>query len=151
TILEDMPLMAAAIAAMDFGADHAERIVDIGAKGTGNEGVEARPAGAALKLGGGVEQRLIAARVSENTLPMLIEQRRGKGAFGALFAQDVIGLGREFCPPFGIGQLERKVALGGIGRTGRAQIAQGGERSYGGPAEQHCAAVDNGHVSSLPI
>src|SRR5690242_20347726 len=55
TVVEDVTQMAAAAAAMDLGARHAEGPVICGADGVLERLEEARPAGAALELGIGGE------------------------------------------------------------------------------------------------
>ena len=89
------------------------RIVLAGLHGIGQGPEETGPAGAAVELGiGGIKiQR--AAGAGENTLAMLIVQRRGEGRFGALVAQHVIGGGRKQLFPF-------RIALGHFIAKGRA-------------------------------
>src|ERR1700751_179998 len=65
TVVEDGAEMAAAAAAMNLGAAYAEGAVLGRADGVVQWLVEARPAGAALELGVGGEQRQVAAGAGE--------------------------------------------------------------------------------------
>ena len=78
-IVEDVAEMAAAAAAMNFGAQHPEGAVFGLADGVLERLVEARPAGAALKFGLRGEQRQVAAGAGEDALAMLLEQRARSG------------------------------------------------------------------------
>src|SRR6202035_3939444 len=104
-VVEDVAEMAAAAAAMYFGAQHAEGAVLGLADRVLQRLIEARPAGAAFELGVRGEQRQVAAGASEHALAMFLQQRAGTGAFGALLAQDLILLRRQLRAPFGIGLL----------------------------------------------
>ena len=61
-VVEDMAEMAAALAAMDLGADHDMAGVAAGLDRARQRVEKARPAGAALEFLGGAEQFLAAAR-----------------------------------------------------------------------------------------
>src|SRR5579862_1562477 len=94
-VIEDVAEMAAATAAMNFGAQHAEGAVLRLADRVLQRLIEARPAGAALILGLGREQRQVAARAGEDALAMLLEQRARSRPLGALLAQDLVLLRRQ--------------------------------------------------------
>src|SRR5690606_38492266 len=83
-VLEDMALVAAAIGAVHLDALHAQCVVDRGAQGPVDEGIEARPAGAALELGVGGEERLLAAGAMEGAGAMLVIERGAVGIFRGL-------------------------------------------------------------------
>ena len=83
TIVKDMALMAAAIGAVHFGAGHEQRLVLGRAQRAVDKGIKARPAGAAVELGLGGEQRLGAAGAEKGAGAMLVIERRGEGTFGA--------------------------------------------------------------------
>ena len=102
-VVEDVAEMAAAAAAMHFGAQHAEGAVLGLADRVFERLVEARPAGAALEFRLGGEQRQVAAGAGEDALAMLLEQRAGARPLGALLAQDLILLRRQLRAPFGVG------------------------------------------------
>ena len=94
-VIEDVSQMAAAVGAMDGGADHAEAAVPGFAHGGGQRLPEAGPAGAAVEFGAGREQPLFAARAGERAIAVFIVQRAGVGPFGALAAQRVELRGRQ--------------------------------------------------------
>src|SRR6185437_16657617 len=103
TVVEDMTKVAAAAAAMHLGPRHPEGSVFRGADGIIERLEKARPAGAALELGIGGEQRQVAAGAGEDALAVFPEQRAGTRTLGALLAQDFILLRRELRAPFGVG------------------------------------------------
>src|SRR5438309_4123960 len=88
-VVEDVPEMAAAAAAVDFGPQHAEGPVFGLADGVVERLIEARPAGAALELGLRGEQRQVATGAGEDALAMLVQQRARTWALGALLAEDI--------------------------------------------------------------
>src|SRR5262249_14129085 len=98
-VVEDVAEVAAAAAAMHFGAGHAEGAVLGGADRILQRLVEARPASAALELGVGGEQRQVAAGAGENALAMLLQERARAGALGTLLAQDLVLLRRQLRAP----------------------------------------------------
>ena len=61
---------------------------------------EARPAGAALELAVGDEQRLAAADAGERPGALLVQQRAGAGPLGAVLAQHLVLLRRQLRAPF---------------------------------------------------
>src|SRR6202040_3059614 len=74
-IVEDVTEMAAAAAAVHFGAQNAEGAVFGLADGIVERLIEARPAGAALELGLRGEQRQVTTGAGEDALAMLLQQR----------------------------------------------------------------------------
>src|SRR5262245_47879741 len=99
--------MAAAAAAMHFGAHHAVAAV-LGALHRARDRiVEARPAGAALELLLGHEQRLAAARAGEGAGALLVVERAAARGLGAVAAQDVVLLGCEQAAPLLVGVGDR--------------------------------------------
>src|SRR5438105_4219067 len=103
SVLEHVAKMAPAAAAMHFRARHPEAAIGRGLDRARNRIVEARPAGAALELGLGDEQRLFAARAGEGAGALLIVERAAAGRFRAMPAHDRILLGREQAAPFLVG------------------------------------------------
>src|SRR4051812_23478635 len=97
--------MAAATAAVDLGARHAEGAILRLAHRVVERLPEARPAGAALELGVGGKQRQVAAGAGEDALAMLLQQRAGARPLGAVLAQDVVLHRRELRAPLGVGLL----------------------------------------------
>src|ERR1700759_26022 len=75
SVVENVAEMAAAAAAMDLGAQHAEGAVFRLADRILQRLVEAGPAGAAFELGVGGEQRQVAAGAGEGALAMLLQER----------------------------------------------------------------------------
>lgn len=129
-VVEHMAEMAAAAAAVHFGADHPERRVGVGADRVVERFPEARPARMAVELGGRREQREVAAGARERAGPVLGVQRAAVRPLGAGFAQDRVLGGREPAMPFGVA--ERDLERGGLGRAGGRR----GERA----ADQRAAA-----------
>src|ERR1700733_5940274 len=102
-ILEDMAEMAAAAAAMHFGADHA-----IGAVGRGFDRacfriVETRPAGAAVEFFLRGEQFLLAAGAIKRAGALFVIERARARPLGAVLAHDMELLRRENFVPLGVG------------------------------------------------
>src|SRR5689334_2750240 len=97
-----MTQMTAAAAAMGFGADHAVAGVGGGFHRIRHGRIEAGPAGAAFIFGAGFEQFRAAAGTEEFARPLLIIQRTGAGAFGAVLAQHAILLGRQGILPLAV-------------------------------------------------
>src|SRR5690606_23579262 len=84
-VRKDMAEMRVAAAAQDLRALHGEAAVGLGAdRGRFDGGVEARPAGAGIVLGGGVEQRLAAADADVGAGLLAGVARAGEGPLSAL-------------------------------------------------------------------
>src|SRR5579871_396671 len=98
-----MPQMAAATAAVAFIAVHAERGVVHGHDRVGQRLPEARPAGAAVELRLGVEQRQIATGADELAYPVLVEERRAERLLRPLPAHDVESIVAEDLLPLVVG------------------------------------------------
>src|SRR5438309_384093 len=81
-VVEEMAEVATAAAAENLGALHAEGAVGALGDRMGERLPEARPTGAAFELGRGSEERQGAAGAGEDAVPVLLEKRRGAGAFG---------------------------------------------------------------------
>src|SRR4029450_6324457 len=94
-VLEHVPEMAAAPAAMHLGAHHAIAAIGRGFDRALNRIVEARPAGAALELLLRHEQRLAAPGAGERAGTFLVVERAAAGRFGPVSAQHLVLLGRE--------------------------------------------------------
>src|SRR5262245_13087852 len=100
---EHMAQVAAAAAAVHLRAHHEVAAVLGGLHGARLRIVEARPAGAALELGLGNEQRLSAAGALERAGPLLGKQRAAARRLGAVLAHDVVLLRREQLAPLRVG------------------------------------------------
>src|SRR3954470_1476853 len=111
TVLEHVPQMAAAAAAMHLGADHAVAAVGRAFDRARDRIVEARPAGAALELLLRCEQLLSAPRAGERAGAFLVVERTGAGTLGAVAAQDVVLLGGEQLAPLLVTVGDRKPLL----------------------------------------
>src|SRR5579883_1528488 len=123
-VVEDVAKMPAAAAAMHLRSQHPEGTVLGDADGVVERLIEARPAGAALELGLGGEQGQVAAGAGEDALAVLVQERAGPGALGALVAQDLILLRGELGAPLGIGLLDLE-CLGRLpGGMRRADVNQ---------------------------
>src|SRR5688572_28337863 len=103
-----MAEMAAAAPAMNLVPDHAESVVSVFQHRAFDGFIEARPAGAAVELGLGREQRQIASGANERARAMLIVEGAGEGTLGLLLAQHRILLGSQKLAPFlrRVGHLE---------------------------------------------
>src|SRR5262245_8935911 len=95
--------MAAAAAAMHLRADHAVAAVLGRLDGVGHGVVEARPAGAALELPLGDEQRLVTAGAGERAGAFLEIERAAARRLGAVLAHDGVLLGRQQLAPLRLG------------------------------------------------
>src|SRR5260370_4139747 len=104
-VLEDMAEMPAATVAMNLGARHEKAAVGCRFDRGVERCREARPAGAAVELRGGVEHRLPAAGAMINPGAVLLVERAGPGALGAVFAQHALLRGVQ--PPVPLGIVER--------------------------------------------
>src|SRR5947208_7761536 len=80
TVLKNMPEMPAAMAAMHLGAHHEEAAVAGFPDGVDERRPKARPPGAAVELGAGVEQRLAAAGAMVDSGSILLVEWAGAGA-----------------------------------------------------------------------
>src|SRR2546421_4177672 len=89
-VVEHVAEMAAAATAMHLGACHEQAAVAGGADGVLQRRVEAGPAGAAVELGGGGEERQIAAGAGIGAGAVLLVEGAGAGALGAVLAQHVV-------------------------------------------------------------
>jgi hypothetical protein len=102
-VVEQVPEMPAATAAMDLYADHAERSVPRCADRLFVQRCpEAWPAGAALELGLRRKQAEIAARAGEDAWAMLIEERARKGSLGRALPQYRVLIRRQQLASLGI-------------------------------------------------
>src|SRR5882762_11211701 len=75
SVVEDMAEVAAAAAAMHFGAEDAEGAILGLADGVFQGLIKTRPAGAAFEFGLRGEQRQVAAGAGEDALAMLLQER----------------------------------------------------------------------------
>src|SRR4029079_2656826 len=112
SVLEDVPEMSAAAAAVHFGARHEERLIDRGADRVRERLPEARPPGAVLKLRLRGEQRQIAARAGKRSLALFLVERARAGTLGAVPAQHVVLRRRELRAPFGVAFLDLEFLRG---------------------------------------
>src|SRR5471032_985039 len=140
-IVEDVTEMAAAAAAVNFGAQHPEGAVFGLADGVLERLVKTRPAGAALEFRLRGEQRQVAAGAGKDALAVLLEQRARSRTLGAFLAQDFILLRRQLRAPFGVGLLDLEF-LRGLCR-GAAQPPEGGKPEQTGNRGEQYTAVDH--------
>src|SRR6516162_6430938 len=106
-VLENMAEMAAATAAMHLGANHAVARIRRGLHCSGLRIVEGRPTSAALELGFGDEQLLLAAGAIEGAGALFVIECAAPRPFGALLAHDVVLLRSEDFAPFRFGMGDR--------------------------------------------
>src|SRR6478736_4545568 len=94
-----MTEVAAALAAMHLGPHHAvARVLRLSYR-TRERREEARPAGAALELPIGHEQRLTACCTAERARPLFLEQRTRPRPLGVVFTQHRVLLRRQDATP----------------------------------------------------
>ncbi len=140
--------MAAATAAVNFGAQHSEGSVLGLADGVFERLVETRPAGAAFEFRLRREQRQVAAGAGEDALAMLLEQRARARALGALLTQDLILLRRQLRAPFRIGLFDLEFLAGVCRRS--PQPAEGGKAKKTGDRREQNTAVDHDGLRATP-
>ena len=104
TVGKDMAEVGIAAGARDFLPPHAMAVVfmDLNAAGRGRL-VKTGPATAGVVLRRGAEELLPAGGTAVDSVGGGVFVLAGKGAFRALFAQNVILLGRQFAPPLFVG------------------------------------------------
>ena len=128
-VVEHVAEMAAAAAAVHFGADHPERCVGV----RGDRVVERFPSSASpygCRTWWPTRTARGAAGARERALPVLVVQRAGVRTLGAGFAQDRVLGGREPAMPFGVaeGDFKRGGRLRGGRRCGERTADQRGGR-----------------------
>src|SRR5437763_4494140 len=99
-----MAQMAAAAPAMNLGAAHEEAAIGMGLDRVVERRPEARPAGAAVEFGLGREQRLAAAGAMIDAGPVLLVERAGAGALGAVLPQHAVLLRGQLLAPLGVAE-----------------------------------------------
>src|ERR1051326_6832413 len=110
-VLEDMPEMPTAAAAMHLGAAHEKAAVGLGLHRVVERRPEARPSRAAVELRAGVEQGLAAAGAVKDPSAVLLIERSRPGALGAVLAQDPVLLGIQLPAPFLVAELDLKMLV----------------------------------------
>src|SRR5438094_3642838 len=95
--------MAAAFRAVDLDARHAVTPIDVRGNRVSDRGPEAGPAGAALELRVGSEERLPAGGAVEGAGPLLVVERTRPRPLGAVLAQHVELFRRQRLLPFFFG------------------------------------------------
>ena len=130
--------MPAAAGAVHLGARIAGFPIGRGCQRAGQRLPETGPAGLAVILGVGSEQRQAIGGADEGALAVLLEQRRGEGHLGALLAQDVILLGGQPLFPFGIAEADRiGFRVGGAAAGGQHRKCRAGDQPAHGLAPLH--------------
>jgi hypothetical protein len=102
-IVEDVPQMAAALAAMYGRPDHAERCVSGGADRAVKRRPKTRPAGSTLELGCRGERLKVATDAGKIAAPLFVQQFAGEGALGRALPQHCVLIGGQEFAPLGIG------------------------------------------------
>src|SRR4030095_2205978 len=112
SVVEHGAQVRVAAAAQNLGAGHVETVVLVGlhARLGGGHG-EAGPAGARIELRARVEERIAARGARVRAVGVMVPVLSGEGAFGSLFAEDAVLLGRKGVLPLLLGLLD---AAGGI-------------------------------------
>src|SRR5579864_1794849 len=101
-VIEDMAEMPAAAPAMHLGANHEKAPVARRFDRFVERRGEARPAGAAVELAAGVKQRLSAAGTMIDPRVVLLVERAGSSALGAVLSQHAILRGAQPLAPLRI-------------------------------------------------
>src|SRR6478752_981108 len=140
-VVEDVTEMAAAAAAVNFGARHPEGAVFGLAHRVLERLVKTWPAGAAFEFRLRGEQRQVAAGAGEDALAMLLEQRARARALGALLTQDLVLLRRQLRAPFRVGLFNLEF-LAGVCRRSPQPAERGKAKKTGDGGEQN-TAVDH--------
>src|SRR5262249_22474197 len=105
-VREDMAEVAAAFGAMDLGPRHPVAAIARGADGLVADRLgEARPAGAAVELRVGLEERLAAGGADKGAAAFFLVQRARAARLGAVLAEHLVLLRRERSAPIVIGLL----------------------------------------------
>src|SRR5512146_2437701 len=86
-VIENVSMMTAAARAVVFGAGQDQHMVLLRREYAGNRGKETRPAGAAVELHVGGEERKNAARAGADARPFLMLERTGGREFGVVVTQ----------------------------------------------------------------
>jgi hypothetical protein len=113
TILEHMPLVAAATTAVVLGAGRDQAKIQFGGDGAVQRLPKAGPTRAALVFGRGTEQGQGATGTDVGAGALFRHQRAAERSLRGLAAQHVVGGGAEATAPFGIGKQPSRVALAG--------------------------------------
>ena len=143
-VIEDMAEMAATLGAMDFLAHHVHRAVAVGRDGRVlQRRPEARPAGVAVELGLGGEQRELATGAGEGAGAVLLVERARIGALGALPPQHRILGGRQQGAPFRVGMRDLEALVGGD-RPGKAVAIGDKHRRTGHAGGQDMTSFEHG-------
>src|ERR1700722_8217729 len=96
--------MGVTFGAGDCGADHPESCVaDFGYVFGGNRRPETRPSRARFELGGGIEERVVAADAAVDALVVQVPTFSRKGDFGVGIAGNVEDTGRKLLAPLAFG------------------------------------------------
>src|SRR5579862_1154720 len=122
-IVEDMAEMPAATPAVHFGARHEERAVAFGFDRILERRPKAWPAGAAVELRVGREERLAAAGAMIDAGAVFLVERARPGALGAVLAQYLVLFGGQPPAPLLIAQRD----LESLFRFGVARLAAAAE------------------------
>ena len=104
SVIEHVSKVSVAISAANFSPGHEKCPVLVLAYGGGFErGVETWPAGAGIKFGRSIKQRLVTEHSVVNPGFMIVPVRAGKRPFCAVFASDMILFWGQLLAPVGIG------------------------------------------------
>src|SRR6185436_6195292 len=106
-VVEDVALVPAAARAVILGARHDEPEVALGADAAGDRLIEAGPAGAAVELRRGREERQVARGADERAVALFLVEGTRERAFRPFLEQHRIRLGRKQLAPFRLRLLER--------------------------------------------
>jgi hypothetical protein len=105
-VVKDVTEMAAAPAAMHFGASHKQTAVGLRFDRLLDRRRETRPTGSTIELGVGGEQGLTATSTVIDALPVLLVEWARTGAFGTVLAQYLVLRRREPAAPLFVAQLD---------------------------------------------
>ena len=129
-VVEDVALVTAAARALDLGAYHAERVVDVLGDSAGLDRTrEGRPAGTGVELVARVEERRAAARAEEDAGAVVFVERARERALGAFFTEHVELLAGEALLPLFVGEHEAIVDRRNRFRHVRARRGRTGPRA----------------------
>src|SRR6516225_3259248 len=107
-VVENVAEVAAAAAAVHFGAGHEKAAVGLRLDRLLDRRRKARPAGSAVELGVGGEQRLAATGTMVDAFAVLLVERARSSTLGAVVTQDPILRRRQLAPPLLLAQYDRE-------------------------------------------
>src|SRR5262245_57922208 len=124
SVVEHMPEVTPAAAAMDFVTNHAVALIGLGLDRAGQGIVETWPSRPAFEFHLRDKQRLVTSGAAESAGALLVQQRTASGHLGPMLTHDCVLLGRQDLAPFRFGMCDGILLL-------HVQIPRSEERRVG--------------------